>query len=104
MSIEVVRIKNQAGGFAIWIDNDESFNENDFLRIIAPLQVIKTERVFTCLAPAELIDEIMTKSGTFQISQEFDAFAGVTIYSDDAVLMSLIFRAMIDSREYHERE
>ena len=104
MSIEVVRIYKQEDEFSIWIDGDEAFSEYDFLRIIAPLGVIKNERVFTCLGPAEFIDEIQTNSGVFNLSQEFDAFAGVTVYSDNAVLMNLIFSAMLNSREYHERK
>lgn len=104
MDIEIVRIYRQGDAFSIWIDGDEAFSENDFLRIIAPLGVIKNKRVFTCLGHAEFIDEIQTNSGVFNLSQEFDEFAGVTIYSDDAVLMNLIFSTMLDSREYHERK
>lgn len=104
MSIEVVRIYNQKDAFSIWIEGDKAFSENKFLKIIAPLGVIKSERVFACLGPAQHIDEIHTNSGVFNLSQEFDEFAGVTVYSDNAVLMNLIFSAMLESHEYHERE
>lgn len=104
MSIEVVRLYKQGDAFSIWIDGDEAFSESDFLRTIAPLVVLKNERVFTWLGPAEFIDEIQTNSGVFNLSQEFDEFAGVTVYSDDAVLMNLIFSTMLDSLEYHERK
>lgn len=104
MSIEIVRIYKRENEFSIWIAGDQKFCENDFLNVIAPLGVIKSERVFTCLGPAEVNDEIQTNLGVFNLSKAYDAFAGGTVYSDNTDLMNSILSAMLNSGEYHERK
>lgn len=105
MSIEIAKIKKKGdGSFSIWIDGDEGFNEQKFLQLIEPLGISKNERVFSSFGPAQFIDEIHTKHGVFNLSQEFDEFAGTTIYSESHGLMENIFNIMVNSGQYHARK
>lgn len=104
MSVEIVKLSQKdARGFSIWIDGNEAFDDIEFLKLIAPLGIDKNERVFSSFGPAQLIDEIHTKNGTFRLSQEFDEYAGVAIYSDSNELMTKILNIMLNSERYHVR-
>lgn len=105
MSIEIVKIKDKiSNGFSIWINEDEGFKENSFLKLVEPLEISENKRVFSSFGPAQFIDEIQTKYGVFSLSQEFDEFAGVSIYSDSDSLMEKILNIMLCSGQYHVRK
>ena len=105
MNIEIVKIKNKlTDRFSIWIDEDQSFNYNDFITIINSLEIKKIEQIYSSFGPAQFIDEIHTKFGIFNFSQEFDEFAGSTIYSDNQTLMNNILNIMIESEKYKIRK
>ncbi len=105
MTIEILKMQSKLDdSFSIWIDGEEGFNEKDFLQLIKSLEIRKNEQVFNSFGPAQFIDEIHTKKGVFNLSQEFDEFAGVTIYSEDDELMKNILDIMINSGQYHQRK
>jgi hypothetical protein len=104
MSIEIVKIKdNPTGHFSIWIDEDQGFRDKDLLSVINSLGINKTERVYSSLGPSQVIDEVHTTNGAFRLAQEFDEFAGSTIYSDNQELMSNILSLMVGSKKFKVR-
>ncbi len=105
LSIEFAIMQQEStGSFAIWISGEQAFCESEFLKLLEPLELSKKERVFSSIGPAENIDEIYTKQGVFNLSREFDEFAGITIYSANRELMSAIYNIMINSGQYHARK
>jgi hypothetical protein len=105
MSIEIAKIQKEGTeSFSIWIDGDEEFNEAAFISLIGALEINENKRIFSSFGPAQFIDEINTKYGMFNLSQEFDEFAGTTIYSDHHELMEKILSEMLDSGQYHARK
>ena len=104
MSIKIVQLrKKDVDGFSIWIDEDEGFDYSSFLKLIEPLNIKAKETVYSCVGPAQFIDEINTEAGIFNLSQEFDEFAGITIYSENINLMEKILDIMLESAIYHIR-
>lgn len=104
MSIEIVKLKkNGREEFTIWIDGDEEFNSASFLALIAPLDIRKNERIFSCLGPLEFVDEIQTEVGKFTFHQELDEYPGTTISSDSMGLMNKILKLMLETGTYHVR-
>lgn len=102
MSIKVVQLKKKGvDGFSIWIDECEGFDYRHFLMLIEPLSIKTKETVYSCMSPAQLVDEINTDAGIFKLSQEFDEFAGVTIYSENISLMKKILDIMLESPIYY---
>jgi hypothetical protein len=105
MSIEIVRVQKEAtDSFSIWIDGGEAFCESEFLKLIEPLELSKNERVFSSFGLAQFIDEIHTKYGAFNLSQEFDEFDGTAIYSDNHGLKEGILNVMVNSGQYLARK
>lgn len=98
-----MRLMQQQDTFSIWINGDQKFNVDVFMSTVSQLGIKRNHRILTSCGPAQSLDEIQTDSGFFYVSQEFDEFAGVTIYSDSAALMNIIFDAMLGSGYYHER-
>jgi len=101
MSIGIVKLKKEDETCSLWIDEGEGFSDQEFLRVIAPLKIARNERVHTSHGPAQTIDEIHTSQGVFNLSQEFDEYPGVSIYSDDSQLINNILNLMVSSGEYH---
>ncbi len=104
MSIEVVKLQKSNEGFTIWIDEEQGFNTGDFLSLISCLKVNKVERVYQSFGPAQVIDEIHTELGIFNLDIEFDEYSGISIYSDELALMNKILDVMINSDKYHIRK
>ncbi|MVF14843.1 hypothetical protein FT643_22155 [Ketobacter sp. MCCC 1A13808] len=105
MSIEIAKIqKNGDRSFSIWINGDEGFDEQKFLQLIEILGISNNERIFASVGPAQFIDEVHTEHGIFNLSQEFDEFAGTTIYSESSELIESIFNIMVNSDQYHARK
>ena len=104
MSIEVVVLKKEDGGFSLWIDGDQDFHHDSFLELImVELEIQKTERVHTSFGPASLIDDFHTPYGVFSMRLEFDEFPGATLSSDNIELIKKIRHIILKSGQYHLR-
>jgi hypothetical protein len=103
MSIEIVKLNKQKGRFSIWIDESQSFKSSQFKNLLSPLNIKSEKIVHSSVGPAEYIEEVTTNEGAFCLSEEFDEWAGATIYSDDTELMNKILNLMLNSDLYHVR-
>ncbi len=101
INIEIVKVEKDKGGFSIWIDSEQGFSLTNFLKDLLILDFDAPETVYQSFGPAEIIERYSTKVGDFFISQEFDEYAGVTIYSDNLELMNKIYKLMLFSGKYH---
>ncbi|WP_445363540.1 hypothetical protein ACJJIQ_01995 [Microbulbifer sp. ANSA003] len=104
MSIEIVKLEKQEESFLIWIDEDQSFKSSQFNALLSPPGIKGEKIVHSSVGPAEYIEEITTNEGAFFLSEEFDEWAGATIYSDDTELMNKILSLMLSSGLYHARQ
>ena len=100
MDIEIVKIEKENGGFSIWIDREQDFRRAEFLKEISILNIDEHQIIYESFCPAEIIEKYSTKIGDFFISQEFDEFAGTTIYSKNAELMNKLYKLMLSSGNY----
>lgn len=103
MSIQVRKIQKNNGGFSLWIPHDQPFNTEQFLEIVAQLDIQKKERVLESFGPAEIIDDYHTKHGVFGIHYEFDEFMGTTIYSHP-ILIQKIWTIMLASGLFRPKD
>lgn len=103
MNIVIVRIEKDDGSFSLWIDDEQEFNSSGLLKLLAPIGVGEIQRVYESFGPAEFIDNINTDEGIFSLHEQFDEFAGSTIYSESTALMNKILTLMLESEQYHVR-
>lgn len=104
MKVDILKLQNgDRASSSIWIGDNRDFEQNEFLKLIAPFGVSDQERVSISTSPAEFIDKITTKLGVFYISREFDEFSGTTIFSDNHELMDSIFEVMVTSGQFHAK-
>ena len=104
MTIEVVVINKDNGGFSLWINDDQPFHVHRFKTLMEELKIERIERVRESFGPAEIVDNIHTAHGVFGLHMEFDEFAGTTIYSEDGELMEKILELMIQSGDYRRKK
>jgi len=102
-NIKIVKIKKDNGEFSIWIDREQDFSLTRFLKDLSVLELDEPETIYQSFGPAEIIEKYPTKAGDFFISQEFDEYAGVTVYSKNPELMDKIYKLMLSSGNYNAR-
>jgi hypothetical protein len=103
MSIEIVKIERDGGGFSIWIDEEQEFSSPEWLELLGPIGIGKSNRVHESFGPAVFIDDITTSDGVLSLHQQFDEFSGSSIYSGSSALMKRVFKIMLESGLYHAR-
>ncbi len=65
MNIEIVKIEKENGGFSIWINEEQDFSLDHFLKNLSFLDIDAPETIYQSLAPSEIIEKYSTKVGDF---------------------------------------
>jgi hypothetical protein len=104
MTIEVVKLAKKQGGFTLWIGPDQDFSCQKCIEELLPLEISGRQVVDSCIAPAEIVEEFVSKEGVFTIHSAFDEDAGWTIFSANSHLLGEILRLLLNTGQYHVRD